>query len=301
MKRKLKMLFYRKKFLLAVLEAFGGSLDSLRFQKYLFLILEQLNKKHYNFVPYQYGCFSFESYNDKRNLINSGYLIEDNNNWTLKENKGFISEIKPEEKEQIFSVKREYGSLSKKALLNQIYSKYPYYAINSRVLQKADLNFKQKKEISNNRPKQNNLCLFTIGYEGRSIDEYLNLLIKNNIKILCDVRKNPVSRKYGFSKRSLKKRTKDLSMEYLHIPELGIISNLRKKLFLEQDYIELFAFYKRETLSKRDKELNKIIDELHKRKRVALTCFEAKSSLCHRHCISSTLKKISPDLNIKHL
>ena len=32
----------------------------------------------------------------------------------------------------------------------------------------------------------------TIGYEGRSIDEYLNLLIKNNIKLLCDVRKNPI-------------------------------------------------------------------------------------------------------------
>ena len=294
------MLFYRKKFLLAVLEAFGGSLDSLKFQKYLFLILKQLSKKHYSFVPYQYGCFSFESYNDKRSLINSGYLIDDNQ-WTLKENNGFISKIKMEEKERIFFVKREYGNLSKKALLNQVYSKYPYYAINSQILQTADLNFKQKREISNNRPKQIAPCLFTIGYEGRSIDEYLNLLIKNNIKILCDVRKNPLSRKYGFSKQSLQKKTKDLNIEYLHIPKLGINSQLRKNLNMEQDYKNLFFLYQKETLPKREKELKNIILILNKKKRVALTCFEADSRLCHRFCVSSHLQRIKPELNIKHL
>ena len=295
------MLFYRKKFLLAVLEAFSGSLDSLRFQKYLFLIMEKLDKKHYSFVPYQYGCFSFESYNDKRSLINLGYLIEDNKKWILNGSNKFISEMKEEEREHIFSVKREYGSLSKNSLLNQVYSKYPYYAVKSQIIQQAGLNFKEKKAIEDNRPKQKELCLFTIGYEGRNIDEYLNLLIKNNIKILCDVRKNPMSRKYGFSKQSLQKKTKDLNMEYLHIPELGIRSNLRKNLFSEQDYKALFAFYKKETLSKKEKELNKIIDEFRKKKRMALTCFELDSSLCHRSCVSSALKKTNPELNIKHL
>ena len=295
------MLFYRRKFLLAVLEAFGGSVDSLKFQKYLFLILEQLNQKHYNFFPYKYGCVSFESYNDKRSLINSGHLIEGDKTWALKEKKGFISEIKTEEKEKILFIKRKYGSLSRKMLLNQVYSNSPYYAIKSKILKEAVLNFKEKKAIKDSTPKQNATCLFTIGYEGRSIDEYLNLLIKNNIKVLCDVRKNPLSRKYGFSKKFLKNITEKLKIEYLHIPELGIKSNLRKNLFSEKDYKELFSLYRKETLSKKEKELNTLIDVLRKKKRIALTCFELQPSFCHRHCVSSSLKKINPKLNIKHL
>ncbi|WP_348602891.1 DUF488 family protein [Bartonella tribocorum] len=49
--------------------------------------------------------------------------------------------------------------------------------------------------------KDEKFCFFTIGYEGKSLENYLNCLLENNIKILCDVRKNPISRKYGFSKR----------------------------------------------------------------------------------------------------
>ena len=296
------MLFYRKKFLLAVLEAFGGSLDNLRFQKYLFLILEQLNKKYYSFVPYKYGCFSFESYNDKRSLINSGYLINDNK-WILaKKSNKFISNIKPQERESIFLIKKQYGNLSKKPLLNQIYLKYPYYAFNSEIIKQAGLNNEEKKLIKNKRPRKTAPCLFTIGYEGRSIDEYLNLLIKNNIKVLCDVRKNPLSRKYGFSKQSLQKKTKELNIKYLHIPELGIKSNLRKDLFSEQDYKELFALYKKETLPKKQRELNDILVLiLDKKNRLALTCFEAEHQLCHRHCVASVLKKKSPQLGIEHL
>ena len=60
------MFFYRKKFLLAVIEAFGGSIEGIKFQKYLFLISQKMNKKYYTFIPYQLGRFSFESYNDKK-------------------------------------------------------------------------------------------------------------------------------------------------------------------------------------------------------------------------------------------
>lgn len=295
------MLFYRKKFLLAVLEAFGGSVNSLRFQKYLFLILKSLNKKHYSFVPYRYGCFSFESYNDKRALIKDGFLLENDKKWVLNKRAGFISIIKPEEKEHIFSIKEKYEKLPKKNLLKQVYSRYPYYAINSQIIPQAGLNIKEEKEIKNKRPKQIAPCLFTIGYEGRSIDEYLNLLIEHNIKTLFDVRKNPLSRKYGFSKQSLQKTTERLKIEYLHIPGLGIESYLRKSLNMEQDYKNLFSFYQKNTLPKKGKELNNIISIFKRKKRVALTCFESDPVFCHRGCVASALKKKAPQLDIRHL
>ncbi len=190
---------------MAILEAFNGSLEGLKFQKYFFLISELQEKKSYSFVPYKYGCFSFESYNDKRDLTISGYL-EDDDRWILKKNDGFLFQIDVWDKECILTIKKEYGRLSKNALLNKIYSNYPYYAINSKIINQANLTGQDKKEISDKKPRQKERCLFTIGYEGRSIDEYLNILIENNIKVLCDVRKNPLSRKYGFSKQSLQKK-----------------------------------------------------------------------------------------------
>lgn len=295
------MLFYRRKLLLAVLEAFGGSIESLKFQKYLFLVSNQIDKKYYDFIPYHYGCFSLESYNDKRNLMDSGYLKQNEKKWILKENCNFLSEINSQDKKHILSVKKEYGKLSKPSLLNNIYSRYPYYAIKSQIISEAKLNFEQRKQISDKVPGQKKKCLFTIGYEGRSIDKYLNLLIKNNIKVLLDVRKNPISRKYGFSKKSLQNTTRNLEIEYLHIPELGITSQSRQKLNTKEDYKKLFSFYEKKTLPLRENELKRIIINLNRKKRVALTCFESDPSFCHRHCISVSLKRLNPGMNIKHL
>ena len=295
------MLFYRKKILLAILEAFGRPIEGVKFQKYLFLISQKRNRKYYRFIPYKYGCFSFESYNDKRSLIKAKYLAEGTEKWVLTKNDNFLSAIDPKDKEAIWAVKKECGKLSRNALLSKIYSSYPYYAINSEIISQVGLSVQEHKKISDRKPGQTEPCLFTIGYEGRSIDEYLNLLIKNNIKLLCDVRKNPISRKYGFSKQSLQKKITELNMEYLHIPELGIHAHLRKGLETKEDYKKLFSLYARETLPVRKNELLEIVRHLEGKKRVALTCFEAEPSLCHRHCISSFLKRKNNHLNIEHL
>ena len=295
------MLFYRKKILLAVLESFGDSVENLKYQKYLFLVSNNSDKKYYSFVPYKFGCFSFESYNDKRQLINAGYLKENDSRWVLKKNTNFLSELESKDREGILTIKKKYGNLSKKNLLNTIYSSYPYYAINSEIIQQTDLSVRKRREILNNKQTKKEECLFTIGYEGRSIDEYLNLLIKNNIKTLCDVRKNPLSRKYGFSKQSLKKTIGKLGIEYVHIPELGIDSYLRKNLNTKQDYQNLFSIYKKKLLPSRKQAFQQIMTLLSKQKRVALTCFEFEPEMCHRHCISSALERANHNFKTVHL
>ena len=286
---------------MAVLEAFDGAVESLRFQKYLFLILNRINNKYYSFVPYKYGSFSFESYNDRRNLIRLNYLVDNENKWILHKNTNFLSEMNLLDQKAIFTIKKKYEKISKAKLLHELYSDYPYYAINSQIKSKANLNHEEKISILNNQPSQKEKCLFTIGYEGRSIDAYINLLIKNNIKILCDVRKNPLSRKYGFTKQSLKKITSSLGIKYVHIPELGIDSKLRKNLNTRKDYQKLFASYKTSLLPSNKEALNTIMSLINAQKRVALTCFEFESDLCHRHCISSALQKEKTNLKIKHI
>ena len=141
------MLSYKKRFLLSVIETFGGSVENLKFQKYVFLISQRLSKKYYSFIPYKYGCFSFESYNDKRSLMNTGYLLEDEKKWVLNKNSNFLSKIDLQDKEYILNIRKEYGAMSKRALLYKIYSDYPYYAINSEIVQQAGLDVKEKKEF----------------------------------------------------------------------------------------------------------------------------------------------------------
>ena len=131
--------------------------------------------------------------------------------------------------------------------------------------------------------------LFTIGYEGRSLERYLNQLIKEEIGVLCDVRRNPVSMKFGFSKRQLQSAVQKMGIAYVHMPELGIESNKRRELSSSNDYQVLFEEYTRTTLAKSDDSLQAIMNLIKKYRRAALTCFEADHEFCHRGCVADAL------------
>jgi uncharacterized protein (DUF488 family) len=132
--------------------------------------------------------------------------------------------------------------------------------------------------------------LYTIGYEGRTIDGYLNLLLRNNVCALVDVRKNPFSRKHGFSQRNLSFYAKKAGIYYYHIPELGVPSSLRKALDHEEAYHSLFNYYKTQVLPNQVEGLQKIRHLIDKYHRIALTCFEADPSYCHRHKITEVFE-----------
>ena len=90
---------------------------------------------------------------------------------------------------------------------------------------------------------QSGRILFTIGYEGLSVEAFTNALLKNDVRLLCDVRKNPLSRKYGFSKSLLEHIMGTVGIEYIHFPDLGIESSRRSSLETQEDYKSLFVNY----------------------------------------------------------
>jgi uncharacterized protein (DUF488 family) len=144
--------------------------------------------------------------------------------------------------------------------------------------------------------------LFTIGYEGISLEEYLVRLLKNDVKVLVDVRNNPLSMKYGFSKSQLKKYCASLGIDYVHIPEVGIQSDQRQELNTQSDYDKLFAVYRKNNLSKTTTSQNEILKLLKQHKRIALTCFEANICQCHRKHLAEAIETL-PDFNyeVKHI
>ena len=130
--------------------------------------------------------------------------------------------------------------------------------------------------------------LFTVGYEGQLIESFINLLLKENVRVLCDIRKNPLSRKFGFSKGRLSKICKTVGIKYVHIPDLGIESGKRASLTSVADYNVLFDEYEN-SLTGRSEFLREVYALLKDEGRVALMCYEKKASMCHRHVVRDYL------------
>lgn len=150
--------------------------------------------------------------------------------------------------------------------------------------------------------KDEKSCFFTIGYQGKSLENYLYCLMENNIKALCDVRKNPISRKHGFSKRQLEKAVNDIGIEYMHMPEFGIASEKRRNLKTREDYEYLFEDYKNTTLKNNLHAIEKLYKLFLDKKRVAITCFETDVCMCHRGEITKALTQLKDwKYEIKHI
>ncbi len=288
-----KTLFRRQKLLLALLQEFGGCLSNIDLQKYLFLFTKTCEQeKSYDFVPFKYGCFSFQSYADRRRLQDVGALVSTSNNWQITSGaEDYISDVDASTLNKVMLFAEKFKGLKGDRLVHHIYKTYPYYAINSEIAPKI-MSPEELKKIEEARPQESDYTFFTIGYEGQSFENYLNRLIKNNIKLLCDVRKNPLSRKYGFSKSTLRETLNKLGIEYIHLAELGIVSEKRQALKSQSDYNKLFDEYEKTTLSQNKKVLDQLLSIFLRRKRVAITCFEAESCMCHRSRVAKALSEL---------
>lgn len=295
------MFLYRKKILLSLIDIFGGNLCGTDLQKLLFLFEDKRLKKDYEFIPYKFGCFSFQVMYDRNSLIRDGFLEPDEKRWITTENsKNLILQLKTTDRYLLHTFKNKYSNLTGNELIRYVYTNYPYFAINSEIASSI-LNSEELKTVSQFIPKQSSECLFTIGYEGLSLEGYLNKLIINNIKVLCDVRKNSFSYKYGFSKIQLQNACEKIGIKFIHIPDLGIVSEKRNSLITQSDYEKLFLEYEQTTLLEQVNQLNRIYELLKNYYRVALTCFESSPQQCHRGRIAKALETAPWNVTLKHL
>lgn len=294
-------MFYRRKIILALLELFEGELEKLRLQKLLFLLSQRQKTPVYDFVPYKYGCFSWSANADLTTMAKKGALEETKSHFVAKERTSYFQQLKPLDRKLLAEVKQNYGTMDANALMRHSYINFPFWAIKS-VKAESLLKPELLKRVTDKIPIQDDVTLFTIGYEGISLETYFNKLIKENVKVLVDVRRNPLSMKYGFSKSTLRRCCEALGLQYIHLPEVGIDSSQRQELNDQADYDRLFEFYKKENLSKTKPVQNQILEYLKEHKRIALTCFEAKSCQCHRSHLAEAISQLPGfEYQLKHL
>lgn len=280
-------MLYRRRILLALLQAIGDGLQRVDFQKHLFLFTRAQRTPAFDFIPYNFGCFSFIAESDRQVLIEQGKLL-DADDWARTRDSDYAGNLKDHDRAALVAHKRRFGHLRGPSLVRYVYREYPYYAINSTIAAGL-LTDEELARVQQARPKVSGAALLTLGYEGKSIEAYLNQLVEQNVDILCDVRRNPFSRKYGFSKRRLQQAVEGVGIVYRHFAGLGIPSAKRKELNTQADYDRLFDYYEQEILPNCGSDLEDIMAFLENGKRVALTCFELHSQQCHRSRVAKAL------------
>ena len=286
----MKTLTHKQRILLTVVERLSEKNNSSRFMlvKTLFLLAHEENMgrliKFYNFFPYRYGPFSNVCYADLYKLEQAGLLTEDGTHLTPTEagRKAATSA----DRKAAMRVKRVTNRFnSDREIREYVYRNYHEYTVKSEIVPAAE--------------KRRPPALFTIGYEGRDIDSFLNVLIQNQIDILIDVRKNPFSMNFSFIRSKLENYLRKVDIQYVHIPELGIDGESRKNLVTRRDYQILFKRYEATTLKEHPEEVKRIIG-LSEDHRAAILCFEADINLCHRGVIARDIER-QQDRRVTHL
>ncbi len=122
--------------------------------------------------------------------------------------------------------------------------------------------------------------IFTFGYEGLSVDAFVQRLRAAGVETVVDVRANPLSRKPGFSKRAFASVLDAASIVYVHLPAMGCPKPVRDRYKHDEDW----AAYTRGFLAhlKREREAVTEVAAIAARAPSCLVCFEADFNRCHR-------------------
>lgn len=126
------------------------------------------------------------------------------------------------------------------------------------------------------------MALCTIGYEKRSLEEYLHLLLDHGVEVVLDVRETAWSHKPGFSKTAFAEGLNGVGIEYFHLRIAGNPKWLREAATSHAECLQLYRSYVEghpEVMEALDETLGQL-GVSHRR--IALTCFERHPEDCHR-------------------
>jgi uncharacterized protein (DUF488 family) len=122
--------------------------------------------------------------------------------------------------------------------------------------------------------------IFTFGYEGLSLEAFINRLKVAGIKTVIDVRANPISRKRGFSKKAFAAALAEAGFVYLHAPAMGCPKPVRDLYKQNADW----SAYTTAFLAHLESHLECVAElgQRAQRSSSCLVCFEADFDRCHR-------------------
>lgn len=128
---------------------------------------------------------------------------------------------------------------------------------------------------------QKQMRIYTIGYEGLTVGEFLAALQASGIERVIDVRALPLSRRPGFSKSALKGALEEAGIEYIHLKALGTPAEGRAaaRAGRHSDMAHIYAGQLElpEAIAQGARMLDLVAE-----KPSALLCYEREPAHCHR-------------------
>jgi uncharacterized protein (DUF488 family) len=133
--------------------------------------------------------------------------------------------------------------------------------------------------------------LFTIGYQGKTIEELLAELQAAGVELLIDVRRRPISRKPGFAKKRLGETLTGAGIDYEHRVDLGMPEELMAHKN-DRDNSGILHAYDR-YFDEHPAYVSDAVD-LARTKPSCLLCFEADINHCHRTRLALAMQRLVP-------
>lgn len=128
--------------------------------------------------------------------------------------------------------------------------------------------------------------LVGMGYEGRTVEELVDELVRSSVSRLVDVRLTPISRKRGLSKTALGSALASAGIAYEHRPELGNPKSNRAGFAGTPEEREHARAHFASLLNgERAAVALDALADAGRRERVAVLCFEADEHRCHRDVV----------------
>jgi uncharacterized protein (DUF488 family) len=125
------------------------------------------------------------------------------------------------------------------------------------------------------------MTIYTIGYEGVTMAEFIATLQAAGVRRVIDVRALPLSRRPGFSKSPLKASLQEAGIEYVHLKALGTPKRGRDAA-KKGDVATLTAVYDAQLelpeAQAQAAQMLALADEMPS----ALVCYEREPCHCHR-------------------
>lgn len=141
--------------------------------------------------------------------------------------------------------------------------------------------------------------IYSVGYEGFEVEALVDRLASAKVSMVVDVRLNPMSRRRGYSRKSLSALLEEAGIEYQHEPDLGNPPENRDS-FRRGDGQE-GRTRMRTILENGSRPAIQRLLEHARGQRIAILCVERNRVRCHRDVITEIVQEIDPAIEVRQI
>ncbi len=124
------------------------------------------------------------------------------------------------------------------------------------------------------------MAIYTVGYEGATLEVFLERLQSARVETVVDVRDLPLSRRRGFSKNALAAALRAAGIEYQHVRALGCPKHIRDQYRKDRNWVSYTAAFMQHLSNQLAAVAH--LASLGDARTSALLCYEADARFCHR-------------------